>query len=172
MSGTTLTMWFEITSRGTSGDQVMDILYSWRADKEQLMQRIAQLEEKIPQLNVDLAQASMNAYNSESNVVKLTARIAELEAASRWIPVEERLPEEDSALNPEDCAFRFTGNSSEVYLCDFMCMYVLKDDQRAYKGIVPYNFETGCWELLYEGELIEATVICWQPLPPPPEAQS
>lgn len=44
MTNATLTMWFEITSRGTSGDQVMDILYSWRADREQLMRRIAELE--------------------------------------------------------------------------------------------------------------------------------
>lgn len=44
MNGTTLTMWFEITSRGTSGDQVTDILYDWKADREQLLQQIAKLE--------------------------------------------------------------------------------------------------------------------------------
>ena len=58
--------WIDIVDRGTSGDQVMDILASWK----------------------------VNAYKLLEDNHKLESRIAELEAERRWIPVGERLPEE------------------------------------------------------------------------------
>ena len=39
--------WFEVTSRGTSGDQVSDILYSWKEQSEKKDAEIEQLKEAI-----------------------------------------------------------------------------------------------------------------------------
>lgn len=49
------------------------------AENARKVEYLKKLEEKIPGLNVDLAKANL--------------KLAELEAASRWIPVSERLPE-------------------------------------------------------------------------------
>ena len=70
--------WIDIVDRGTSGDQVMDILASWK----------------------------VNAYKLLEDNHKLESRIAELEAERRWIPVGERLPEDgESVLIAVDSAF-------------------------------------------------------------------
>ena len=42
-----LTDWFEVIRRGTSGDQVIDILYSWKAQSEKKDAEIEQLKEAI-----------------------------------------------------------------------------------------------------------------------------
>ena len=47
-----LTDWFEVIRRGTSGDQVSDILYSW---KEQSEKKDAELEKDIEGLKKMLA---------------------------------------------------------------------------------------------------------------------
>lgn len=45
-----LEKWFEITERGTSGDQVSDILYSWKKDRAELEATIAAYENDLPLL--------------------------------------------------------------------------------------------------------------------------
>ena len=53
----TLDKWFEIIERGTSGDQVHDILYDWKADAQRNEKRIKELEmynSAIDQMNYDL----------------------------------------------------------------------------------------------------------------------
>ena len=59
--------WIDIVDRGTSGDQVMDILESWKVD----------------------------AYKLLEDNHKLESRIAELEAERRWIPVSEKPTKSD-----------------------------------------------------------------------------
>ena len=39
--------WFEVIRRGTSGDQVSDILYSWKEQSEKKDAEIEQLKEAI-----------------------------------------------------------------------------------------------------------------------------
>jgi hypothetical protein len=43
----TLTQWEEITDRGTSGDQVHDILAAWKYDRDTLRAEVARLEQKL-----------------------------------------------------------------------------------------------------------------------------
>jgi len=38
--------WFEIANRGTSGDMVMDILYAWKKDHDELVEQIKNLSSK------------------------------------------------------------------------------------------------------------------------------
>ena len=42
--------WFEVTSRGTSGDQVSDILYSWKEQSEKKDAEIERLREALTEI--------------------------------------------------------------------------------------------------------------------------
>ena len=135
--------WIDIVDRGTSGDQVMDILASWKVnayklleDNHKLESRIAELEAENDRLQdgwfrdeticpdgslrpkvsdllnriAELSQAVglittmkptmvMDA-NHPLDMVRevaehVTARIAELEAERRWIPVSEKPSKSD-----------------------------------------------------------------------------
>lgn len=51
------------------------------------------------EINEDLYISPLILSGYEERIAELCARIAELEAAQRWIPVSERLPEEDTDGN-------------------------------------------------------------------------
>lgn len=90
-----LNKWFEITSRGTSGDQVSDILYSWkhfeeilRAENETLRERLRQRESPYNRELSDMSSGFIQAKEEMDNktikelstlVTKLRAQIEELE---------------------------------------------------------------------------------------------
>ena len=86
------------------------------------------------------------AYLQTLEIQKLTARIAELEAAQRWIPVGERLPELDQDV-----------------------LAIVDDD------IVIGSFGQG-WdgEISFDRDEVGSTryVTHWMPLPEPPEARN
>jgi hypothetical protein len=42
--------WFECVKRGTSGDQVYDILYSWKNDREKLLLKNKELQQKFEEM--------------------------------------------------------------------------------------------------------------------------
>jgi len=42
-----LDKWFEITQRGTSGDQVTDVLYSWKTDRARLTSELERLRKEL-----------------------------------------------------------------------------------------------------------------------------
>ncbi len=77
-------------------------------------------------------------------IKSLRARVAELEAAQRWIPVTERLPEDDTVIlglfmeysRPQICAFRRYG-----------------------KGWIEEN----------DGDTYHSGITHWMPLPQPPK---
>lgn len=88
--------WIDIVDRGTSGDQVMDILASWK----------------------------VNAYKLLEDNHKLESRIAELEAERRWIPVSERLPKEKQsvlALDRTGTAYHweYSRSLSNIFVSDY-----------------------------------------------------
>ena len=60
-----LTDWFEVIRRGTSGDQVIDILYSWKAQSEKKDAEIEQLKEAI-----DTAHAVYDNLLSDYQILK------------------------------------------------------------------------------------------------------
>ena len=73
------------------------------------------------------------------------ARIAELEAECRWIPVSERLPEK------QKLTIGFTDNSAYVFF------EIVNDDEM---GLVMYPYQNR-----------KGTVTHWMPLPSTPEVQ-
>ena len=88
--------WIDITRRGTSGDQVADILESWKADAYKHLKievdqsvEIEYLRERCADLELRL-----DAYNGNLLDV-LQAENERLKAEAAWISVEDRLPEED-----------------------------------------------------------------------------
>ena len=70
-----LAKWKEITSRGTSADQVADILQSWEAQNKMLQWELLQLEELFAQIHGILDSAA-----SEVDLIRGT---------SDWTPPEE-----------------------------------------------------------------------------------
>lgn len=86
---------------------------------------------------------SPKAWNTRPIEDALNARIAELEAAQRWIPVSERLPEK------QKLTIGFTDNSAYVFF------EIVNDDEM---GLVMYPYQNR-----------KGTVTHWMPLPTPPE---
>ena len=84
------------------------------------------------------------AYMQTLEIQKLNARIAELEAAQRWIPVSERLPEKTDTV------------------------LVLADGVRV---IATYHSNKNKWELLWWISSEIYGVTHWMPLPKLPEVQ-
>lgn len=78
--------WIDIVDRGTSGDQVMDILASWKVDAYKLLEDNHKLESRIAELEAEVTKCHelQDSY---------CARIAELEAAQRWIRTKVKLPD-------------------------------------------------------------------------------
>ena len=128
-----------------------------RPIEDALRERIVDLESRL-----DLGTGNMYDVVVAENE-RLTHRIAELEQAQRWIPVEERLPEDDGTLNPEDCCFVFDGNSNEISRCSFVCRFLF--DEMEMKNIVIYNFIEQQWELWFDNEMIDIQVTHWLTLP-------
>ena len=87
----------------------------------------------------DVAQAQLDAAN---------ARIAELEAAQRWVSVDERLPDDE-----DNGVIAWTNNASEYSSYNFDLAFYHK------------NFG---WLMATEWEHGDPTVTHWMPLPPPP----
>ena len=69
-----LTDWFEVIRRGTSGDQVIDILYSWKAQSEKKDAEIEQLKVRLAASKNDLVLIEVNEM-----LKKTQARVQELE---------------------------------------------------------------------------------------------
>ena len=69
-----LTDWFEVIRRGTSGDQVIDILYSWKAQSEKKDAEIEQLKVRLAASENDLVLIEVNEM-----LKKTQARVQELE---------------------------------------------------------------------------------------------
>jgi len=83
----------------------------------------------------------LKSSHDEDTIAALRARIAELEAALRWIPVTERLPEKIKVVNVSDGICVGAG-----YVCNF-----------------------GDWIL--DGKVDMQSVTHWMPLPQPPEVK-
>ena len=100
----------------------------------------------------------------------LQSELAAEREAHRWIPVSEKLPEDDGSLNESDCSVIFTGNEYEIISCAFYCRFKIKDaDDCFYYDKITYDFTHGEWEMYFEGQLIDIEVTHWQPLPEPPK---
>ena len=132
------------------------------------MPRAFGVVEKVQCINEDCSNAysrplTLEAWNMRPIEGALQMRISELEEAQRWIPVEERLPEDDGTLNPEDCCFVFDGNSNEISRCSFVCRFLF--DEMEMKNIVIYNFIEQQWELWFDNEMIDIQVTHWLTLP-------
>jgi len=76
--------WIDIVDRGTSGDQVMDILASWKVNAYKLLEDNHKLESRIAELEAESDQ--------------LTARLCQERQDDKWIPVSERLPEANKCV--------------------------------------------------------------------------
>jgi len=102
-------------------------------------------------------------------VDELMKQLTALREQTRWIPVEERLPEWTEYLPGEYCADRWTGNEYETYGCEYFCK--CEYEGRYIFGIILYNFERERWEKhLEDGNVLtDMKVLCWAHLPPPPE---
>ena len=85
------------------------------------------------------------AYLQTLEIQKLTARIAELEAAQRWIPVEERLPEKGNLV------------IGITDYCGYVFFEIVDDDGQ---GIVLHPYRR-----------CQGKVTHWMPLPNPPEVK-
>lgn len=90
------------------------------------------------------AEANIEHWNTRPIEDALNKRIAELEAAQRWIPVSERLPEENQQILSTD--------GKEFYL-DYYARWEGKDN--------PPCFCDG----------LSWAVTHWMPLPKPPEVE-
>mgnify|MGYP000990102744 CR=1 FL=1 len=91
------------------------------------------------------AESNVEHWNNRPIEDALNARIAELEAERRWIPVSERLPD----------------NWESVLTID-----ISKSTRDAVTAF--YNPETSLWSTPFSSDL---WVTHWMPLPEPPEAQ-
>jgi hypothetical protein len=85
-------------------------------------------------------------WDSTGTIPRLEQRIAELETERRWIPVEDRLPEngDESIL-----IFGVYDNAPSVWFCRYVF------------GFIPYDDLT---------DMDYFNVTHWMPLPQPPEA--
>ena len=85
-----------------------------------------------------------DGYYSPERERMITERLKKVPTAQpRWIPVTERLPEEDS---------------------DILVTYVEKDE----KKIVPVNYGHGTWfDCIFDMALNPVGVLAWIPLPEP-----
>jgi len=149
--------------------------WNTRPIEDELRSRIAELEEQVWDLNLAneklesayfadetiapdgslkpsvcklmkrVEKAETDYSISEAHVTALLNRIAELEAAQRWIPVSERLPEK------QKLTIGFTDNSAYVFF------EIVNDDEM---GLVMYPYQNR-----------KGTVTHWMPLPSTPEVQ-
>ena len=71
----------------------MQKMEHWRDTALQLSRNNGEAQAKINALEADYVLSNRELLVKQVEIQGLTARIAELEAAQRWIPVSERLPE-------------------------------------------------------------------------------
>jgi len=91
------------------------------------------------------AESNVEHWNNRPIEDALNARIAELEAERRWIPVSERMPDDWESVLTID---------------------ISKSTRDAVTAF--YNPETSLWSTPFSSDL---WVTHWMPLPEPPEAQ-
>ena len=104
-----------------------------------------ELKERVAMLDVNSVFKSLGEMGYIEQVDRLTARIAELEAERRWIPVSERLPDNWESVLTIDIS-----KSTRDMVTAF------------------YNPETSLWATHFSCGL---WVTHWMPLPEPPEVQ-
>ncbi len=92
--------------------------------------------------------------HADKHAAALNARIAELEAARRWVPVGERLPEDEGYFQ-----VIVEGN----YIADCHCFYVKTPFSGAGR-----HFDAGWYPIGTNSKINNVTH--WQPLPAAPEA--
>ena len=106
--------------------------WNTRPIEDALKQRIAELEEK-------LTIKTLENLKGASVLTDLKARIAELEARQRWIPVSERLPEK-----------------SGTYLVYY----------KTYLEMANFDLISTKWQICFAGMITE--ISYWMPLPESP----
>jgi len=60
-----LNKWFEIAERGTSGDQVINILYSWKSHENEQVQKMHELKNEVDKLTEALEKCKRKHYYCE-----------------------------------------------------------------------------------------------------------
>jgi hypothetical protein len=151
-----------------------DAVKAFRADMDEAIEmllgqanNIATVAVEIERKAIEQSETVQRDWASPVEVAGMKARIAALESAAAWVPVAQRLPEDDGSLDLFNCSTKFTGNDEEIVACKFWCTFLF--DGEVMTDVVWYNFESGSWELKFEGTTIDITVTHWKPLSHPPE---
>ena len=79
-------------------DSYMQKLEHWKDTALQLSRNNGEAQAKIQALEAEYAISNRELLIKQVEINRQSARIAELEAAQRWIPVSERLPKEKQSV--------------------------------------------------------------------------
>ena len=75
--------WIEITSRGTSGDQVHNILAAWRVERECLQAENTRLREQLEEIQDDRTARYGNQITAQVRIQKLKQENNHLQAENK-----------------------------------------------------------------------------------------
>ena len=77
--------WIEITSRGTSGDQVHNILAAWRVERECLQAENTRLREQLEEIQDDRTARYGNQITAQVRIQKLKQENNHLQAENKQL---------------------------------------------------------------------------------------